>query len=93
MVSPEDCNSVVVAFTQPNPGLVHAIGLMTGYFDCPTAILEKKDGQHSVWAAHLCRPATHQESEAFWRERALKAEAEMAAVVVAAGMTAAGAMV
>ena len=88
MVSPEDCNSVVVAFTQPNQELVHAIGLMTGYYDCPTAILERKDGQHSVLAAHLCRPATSQESEAFWRERALKAEAEMASIIAAAGAVA-----
>lgn len=86
MISSENCNQVVVAFTQPNPSHAHFMGVMVGYYDCPTAlIVDSKDGRSSAWAAHLCRPATTEEAQEFWRDRALKAEAELSARIAAAG--------
>lgn len=88
MIKPENCNQVVVAFTQPSPDKTHAIGVMLGYYDCPTAIMEFGDGHSGSWAAHLCRPATPEEVAEFWRDRAMKAEASLAAAVAAAGVVA-----
>jgi hypothetical protein len=51
---------------------------MTGYYDCPSALIDTGNGHQAAWALHLCRPATPEEAEQFWRDRALAAEEKLA---------------
>lgn len=78
MIVSENLNKVIVAFTAPNPEESHFVGQMIGCYDCPTALIDTVDGHQAAWAFHLCRPATPEEAEKFWRDRALSAEHKLA---------------
>ena len=57
------------------------IGPAIGYMAHPTVIIETPSGQVH-WSAHLCRPATVDESISYWRNRAEQAEATLASRTV-----------
>lgn len=76
-VGKEHVTRVVVAFCAPTPDQAHFVGEMVGLYDCPTAIVHDDYGNSKPWAAHLCRPATQEEAEVYWRNRALAAEVKL----------------
>lgn len=78
----ENSGHVVIGFSGGDPERKPwHIGLMRGYMPEPTVIIEGESGEQVHWAVSLCRPATHEEALAFWRERAEKAEAKLAALM------------
>lgn len=78
MTTADNNNQVVVAFCAPNPNEAHFVGVQVSFYDCPVALIQfGADRQQSAWAAHLCRPATAEETVAYWRDRALDAEQQL----------------
>lgn len=77
MNASENLGKVIVAFTAPSRETPQFIGEMIGHYECPTALIDTGDGMATPWALHLCRPATPEEAEKFWRDRAMEAEAEL----------------
>lgn len=74
MGADSNIGKVVVAFTAPNPGRPHFVGVLQAYYACPVALIDCGDGRGAPWAMHLCRSATLEEAAEFWRRRALAAE-------------------
>jgi hypothetical protein len=67
----------VITFTAPDPQGRHSMGILVGYYDCPTALIDYGDGMQHAWALHLCRAPTGEETAEYWRERALAAEQKL----------------
>lgn len=54
------------------------IGVMVGFYDHPTALIDTGDGLHPhAWSGNLVREATREEEVEFWRNRAIKAEEQV----------------
>ena len=68
---------LVVAFTVGCSDAPSFIGEWLGEYDVPTVMLSKADGGEKAWAKHLTREATPDEALAYWKARALKAEAAL----------------
>lgn len=66
--------AVLVAFCNGSRDMAHFIGEAVAYVDQPTYTIQSGD-RHVSWVAGLCREATPDEAIAYWRERAIKAEA------------------
>lgn len=77
MNATENHDKIIVAFTAPTSEVPHFVGRMIGHYNCPVALIDTGDGRSSPWALHLCRPATPEEAEKFWKDRALAAEEKL----------------
>ena len=66
-------SAVLVAFTNGSENCAHFVGEAFGYYDQPVYLIRTPAGE-ATWAASLTREATPEETIAYWRERALKAE-------------------
>ena len=66
-----------VVVTETAQGATHALGQMIAYQADPTVVIETGDGKQRSWLASLTRPATPEEAEQFWRDRALVAERKL----------------
>lgn len=70
-----------VVVTETAQGATHALGQMIAYQADPTVVIETGDGKQRSWLASLTRPATPEEAEQFWRDRALVAERKLKELV------------
>ena len=63
--------------TETAQGANTRTGQMIAYQADPTVVIETGDGKQRSWLASLTRPATPEEAEQFWRDRALVAERKL----------------
>lgn len=79
MIDWADGDKIVAAMY--GTGEINYFSEVIGYMAEPTYVLKRPDGRTQHWAASLVREATPEETIAYWRDRALKAEQKKASDV------------